>query len=87
MPPSTRETRVLPRFERLFSGVLEMFRVREIKEAGWRTFSEVYLMPRRQLYVQRPNGSDDGEVEETGEYNASIWIRDTTRARRPVRGG
>lgn len=33
-----------------------MFRVREIKEAGWRTFSEVYLMPRRQLYVQRPNG-------------------------------
>ena len=45
-----------------------MFRVREIKEAGWRTFSEVYLMPRRQLYVQRPNGSDDGEVEDTGEY-------------------
>lgn len=33
-----------------------MFRVREIKEAGWRTFSEVYLMPRRQHYVQRPNG-------------------------------
>jgi hypothetical protein len=46
----------VPGVERLCWGGLEMFRVREIKEAGWWTFSEVYLMPRRQLYVQRPNG-------------------------------
>jgi hypothetical protein len=67
-----------------------MFRVREIKEAGWRTFSEVmYLMPRRQLYVQRPNGRlmTGKSVRPANITLPYMDVRDTTRARRPVRGG
>ena len=48
MPPTTRrqlrEVRVLPRFERMFTGVLEMSRIREIIEAGWQIFSTAYIV-------------------------------------------